>query len=91
MERPLRFFGMTWSGNLFRPSLSPVPRFRVFYDGLRAQVIADSVLASHSEGRWVEIPDETAINNDMPLSPICYIEPCPLQLQGILNPDGSHA
>ena len=29
-----------------------------FYDGLRAQVIADGVLASHSEGRWIEIPDE---------------------------------
>lgn len=29
-----------------------------FYDGLRAQVIADSVLASHAEGRWVEVPAE---------------------------------
>lgn len=29
-----------------------------FYDGLRAQVIADSVLASHAEGRWVDIPAE---------------------------------
>jgi predicted dehydrogenase len=29
-----------------------------FYDGLCAQVVADNVLASHEERRWVEIPDE---------------------------------
>jgi len=29
-----------------------------FYDGLRAQVVADSVLRSHAERRWVDIPDE---------------------------------
>jgi len=29
-----------------------------FYDGLRAQVIADAVLRSHAERRWVEIPAE---------------------------------
>jgi len=29
-----------------------------FYEGLQAQVVADSVLASHREGRWIEIPDE---------------------------------
>lgn len=29
-----------------------------FYDGLRAQVIADSVLTSQTERRWIEIPDE---------------------------------
>ena len=29
-----------------------------FYDGLRAQTVADSVLQSHAERRWVEIPDE---------------------------------
>ena len=29
-----------------------------FYDGLRAQVVADSVLASWAERRWMEIPDE---------------------------------
>lgn len=29
-----------------------------FYDGLRAQVIADSVLQSHAERRWVDIPEE---------------------------------
>lgn len=29
-----------------------------FYDGLRAQVIADSVLTSQEERRWIEIPDE---------------------------------
>jgi predicted dehydrogenase len=29
-----------------------------YYDGLRAQVVADAVLVSHAERRWVEIPDE---------------------------------
>ena len=29
-----------------------------FYDGLRAQVVADSVLQSHTERRWIDIPDE---------------------------------
>jgi predicted dehydrogenase len=29
-----------------------------FYDGLRAQVIADAVLESHAQRRWVEIPGE---------------------------------
>jgi predicted dehydrogenase len=31
-----------------------------FYDGLRAQTIADSVLQSHAEKRWVDIPTEPA-------------------------------
>lgn len=29
-----------------------------FYDGLRAQVVADSVLQSHRDRRWIEIPSE---------------------------------
>ena len=29
-----------------------------FYDGLRAQVVADAVLRSHAEGRWVDIAPE---------------------------------
>jgi predicted dehydrogenase len=29
-----------------------------FYDGLRAQVVADAVLSSHQQRRWIEIPDE---------------------------------
>lgn len=29
-----------------------------FYDGLRAQVVADSVLQSHAERRWIAIPNE---------------------------------
>lgn len=29
-----------------------------FYDGLRAQIVADSVLESHERKTWVEIPDE---------------------------------
>lgn len=29
-----------------------------FYDGLRAQVVADSVLQSHAERRWIPIPQE---------------------------------
>jgi predicted dehydrogenase len=29
-----------------------------FYDGLRAQVVADSTLRSHERKMWVEIPDE---------------------------------
>jgi predicted dehydrogenase len=29
-----------------------------FYEGLRAQVVADSVLASHRDRVWVDIPDE---------------------------------
>ena len=29
-----------------------------FYDGLRAQQVADAVLASHAERVWKEIPDE---------------------------------
>lgn len=30
-----------------------------FYDGLRAQVVADSVIDSHARGQWVEIADES--------------------------------
>ena len=29
-----------------------------FYDGLRAQIVADAVLASQRERRWIDIPDE---------------------------------
>lgn len=29
-----------------------------FYDGLRAQIVADAVLESHATRRWIEIPDE---------------------------------
>lgn len=29
-----------------------------FYDGLRAQTVANAVLASHAERRWIDIPDE---------------------------------
>jgi predicted dehydrogenase len=29
-----------------------------FYDGLRAQLVADAVLQSHQQRVWVEIPDE---------------------------------
>ncbi len=29
-----------------------------FYDGLNAQILADSVLQSHAERKWVEIPEE---------------------------------
>ena len=29
-----------------------------FYDGLRAQIVADSVLQSHAQRRWIEIPEE---------------------------------
>jgi predicted dehydrogenase len=29
-----------------------------FYDGLRAQIVADAVLESYAERRWMEIPDE---------------------------------
>ena len=29
-----------------------------FYDGLRAQVVADAVLQSHEGGNWIDIPDE---------------------------------
>jgi len=29
-----------------------------FYDGLRAQIVADAVLASQAERRWIEIPEE---------------------------------
>ena len=29
-----------------------------FYDGLRAQVVADSVLVSHAQRRWIDIPAE---------------------------------
>jgi predicted dehydrogenase len=29
-----------------------------FYDGLQAQIIADSVLQSHAERRWIDIPNE---------------------------------
>jgi predicted dehydrogenase len=29
-----------------------------FYDGLRAQIVADSVLQSHAQRRWIEIPHE---------------------------------
>jgi predicted dehydrogenase len=30
-----------------------------FHDGLRAQVVADSVIDSHTRGQWVEIADES--------------------------------
>lgn len=30
-----------------------------FYDGLQAQVVADSVLQSHAERRWIDIPAES--------------------------------
>jgi predicted dehydrogenase len=29
-----------------------------FYDGLRAQVVADAVLASYESGAWIDVPDE---------------------------------
>ena len=29
-----------------------------FYDGLRAQVVADSVLKSHAERKWIDVPAE---------------------------------
>jgi hypothetical protein len=29
-----------------------------FYDGLRAQIVADSVLKSQVERRWIDIPEE---------------------------------
>ncbi|HZZ71759.1 MAG TPA: Gfo/Idh/MocA family oxidoreductase [Pirellulales bacterium] len=29
-----------------------------FYDGLRAQIVADAVLQSHAERRWIKIPPE---------------------------------
>ena len=29
-----------------------------FYDGLKAQIVADAVLRSHSERTWIDIPDE---------------------------------
>lgn len=29
-----------------------------FYDGLQAQIVADAVLQSHAERRWIEIPTE---------------------------------
>src|SRR6478609_6153263 len=29
-----------------------------FYDGLKAQVVADSVLDSHTQRRWIDIPEE---------------------------------
>ena len=29
-----------------------------FYDGLRAQIVADSVLESHRLRTWIEIPEE---------------------------------
>lgn len=29
-----------------------------YYDGLRAQIVADAVLQSHAERRWIDIPDE---------------------------------
>jgi len=29
-----------------------------FYDGLRSQIVADAVLQSHAERRWIDIPDE---------------------------------
>jgi predicted dehydrogenase len=31
-----------------------------FYDGLRAQVVADAVLESHAQRRWIEVPEEPA-------------------------------
>lgn len=34
------------------------PAVPSFYDGLRAQIVADAVLQSHAQQRWVEIPDE---------------------------------
>jgi len=30
-----------------------------FYDGLRAQIIADATLQSHADRRWITIPDES--------------------------------
>ena len=32
-----------------------------FLDGLKAQIVADAVLRSHAERRWIEIPDEPKI------------------------------
>jgi predicted dehydrogenase len=29
-----------------------------FYDGLNAQIVADSVLQSYAEGRWIDLPEE---------------------------------
>src|SRR5439155_27253760 len=29
-----------------------------FYDGLRAQIIADSVLDSHAKRTWIDVPEE---------------------------------
>ncbi len=29
-----------------------------FYDGLRAQTVADAVLASHEKRRWIDVPEE---------------------------------
>ena len=34
------------------------PAVPSFYDGLRAQVVADAVLESHAQRRWIDIPDE---------------------------------
>ena len=49
-------YDLTWEFvSAIVEKLDAVPSF---YDGLRAQVIADSVLASHAEGRWVDIPAE---------------------------------
>ena len=37
-----------------------------FYDGLRAQVVADAVLQSHERRVWIEIPGGTALRNPRP-------------------------
>jgi predicted dehydrogenase len=34
------------------------PAVPSFYDGLKAQVVADAVLESHAKRRWIEIPQE---------------------------------
>lgn len=36
------------------------PAVPSFYEGLQAQVVADAVLASHAQGKWMEIPAEPA-------------------------------
>jgi len=36
------------------------PAVPSFLDGLKAQVVADAVLASHRQRRWIDIPDEEA-------------------------------
>ncbi|MCA9102062.1 MAG: gfo/Idh/MocA family oxidoreductase, partial [Planctomycetales bacterium] len=36
------------------------PAVPSFYDGLVAQRVADAVLQSHDQRRWIELPDEPA-------------------------------